>query len=362
MNIRTQILLILLIFYYGTLASDEFTLLKYPKNEFQPAQGEVFIIPVKVTTEATVKIDIFTPDGDLVRQLISEKPLKIGKHRLSWDGKDSKGIVVPDEAYYPVAYANDNTGKTVTFSKRNTGGEVIYDLQIKITPEKNISFQLPYPARVLSRAGIKGGPMLRTLSNWEPKNTGKIVIRWDGFDADKLKDLRTNKKLSIMTRAYKLPEFSIITSGNRHLDYRKYRETLAKKTKAVSKQQYALERDGKRIERHYYYSKDINLNPDVSLKFVEEYPRNKEGHPIINCPCPIQVNLNTKDKIQLQESLYEIAFFIDNEFVSEQEQGYVPFTWRWTPSGLSKGEHILTVNVSGLRGEVGVKSLLFSVH
>jgi hypothetical protein len=58
---------------------------------------------------------------------------------------------------------------------------------------------------------------------------------------------------------------------------------------------------------------------------------------------------------------YEIAFYIDNEFISEEEQGYVPLTWIWKPVGLASEKHVLTVNVSGLRGQVGVKSLAFEI-
>jgi hypothetical protein len=63
----------------------------------------------------------------------------------------------------------------------------------------------------------------------------------------------------------------------------------------------------------------------------------------------------------MQESLYEVAFFVDGEFVSEEENGYMPLTWLWNPGDISKGRHMLTVNVSGHDGRVGVKSILFDI-
>ncbi|MFA7062240.1 MAG: hypothetical protein WC156_15655, partial [Pedobacter sp.] len=48
-------------------------------------------------------------------------------------------------------------------------------------------------------------------------------------------------------------------------------------------------------------------------------------------------------------------------FVSEEEQGYMPLTWIYKPVGLSPGNHILTVNVSSLSGQMGVKSLSFNI-
>ena len=57
------------------------------------------------------------------------------------------------------------------------------------------------------------------------------------------------------------------------------------------------------------------------------------------------------------------SVFIDNEFVAEEEQGFVPFVWRWSPGryGIEPGEHVLTVNVSGYNGQVGVRNLAFSL-
>lgn len=345
-----------------SFSAEKLTFLPYEKNEFQPVKEEIFSIPFYLPYSANVEIDIFTPDGDLVRKIDYPIKLKGGEHLLSWDGKDHDENIVPNEAYYPVLHAKNDSGTTESFSPRQTGGEITEGVTLEITNEKNVSFKLPYPARVLSRLGIKGGPMLRALSNWEPKNKGKITLRWDGFDHDKLRDLRANKDITFMLAAYKLPEYSIVTSGNTEINYVEYRNKLNLKEKAVALSERKLERDGQRIEQHYYEPKDIILSPDVQLKFKKDYPKNKKGDPTISCPCDIQVDMSEANKTQLQESLYEIAFFIDDEFVSEQEQGYVPLTWRWNPPSLTKGEHILTVNVSGLRGEVGVKSLRFVVE
>ncbi len=348
---------------FTAFADEGVNFIEFKKSEFSPAQGAVFEIPFELESAANVFIDIFSPDGDLVREIKSDKPLVKGLNKLFWDGKDSKGTIVADEAYIPVIHASDiSSGKAFVVDTRKTGGEVIEDLKVTITPDKNISFKLPYPCRVLSRVGIKGGPMLRTLSNWEPRNKGKVVLRWDGFDQDRLRDIRKDKKLSVLVRAYRLPDNSIITSGNKDVIYRDYRKTIQKPDwKPIDKEDYVLERNNQRVDRHYYMPKSMNLTPSIRVKFLNQYPKDNQGRLKIKCPCPIKVNLTNEEKSQLQNSLYEIAFFVDNQFVSEQEQGYAPFTWHWNPSGLAAGEHMLTVNVSGLRGEVGVRSILLWV-
>ncbi|MCB1663983.1 MAG: Ig-like domain-containing protein [Pseudomonadales bacterium] len=75
----------------------------------------------------------------------------------------------------------------------------------------------------------------------------------------------------------------------------------------------------------------------------------------------VMVDIPKADKKVLEESLFEVGFFVDGEFVSEEEQGYVPFTWNFDPRRFGPGEHVLTVNISGFSGQVGSASLLFSV-
>ena len=69
-----------------------------------------------------------------------------------------------------------------------------------------------------------------------------------------------------------------------------------------------------------------------------------------------------EDKWPLEQSLYEVSFFLDQQFVSEEETGYTPLTWRWDPAGLAPGLHVMTVNVSGYWGHVGVASVLLRVE
>ncbi len=356
---RTMLFILLGFISLPASTADRFQILPYDNNEFSPQQQQILSIPFQLQAKAKIKVIIHTPDNDPIRQLDSEDFLPPGKHRLIWDGRDANGVLVPDEAYNPVfeIHWQDGTKQTVDF--RDTGGEVIEPLPVRITSRKNLSFTLPHPARVLARLGIKGGPMLKSLLNWAPRNRGKTLLHWDGYDQDKLLDIRRNPKLSILVEAYRLPEHAVLTVGNTQTSYRAYRRGLKTATPPRSFTADQLERNGKRIVSHYFYPKDMNLSPQVALTIDKAFPTNAQGLPIVQCPCPIRVSLANDDKPQLQESLYEIAFFIDNEFVSEQEQGYVPFTWRWKPSNLAPGKHILTVNVSGLRGEVGVRSLLF---
>ncbi|MGI2030384.1 FlgD immunoglobulin-like domain containing protein, partial [Endozoicomonas acroporae] len=317
-----------------------------------------------VTKEAgKVSINLYSPDGDLVKTLKSG-PLPAGAHTLAWDGKDASGLLVPDESWSVVATLNTEQGETRTDDPRQySGGEVFENIPVSFGESHAIHYELPRPARVLVRAGVKGGPMMRSMLNWKPRTAGSNVTRWSGFDADRLIDLRSSERLAVMVTAFALPEYSIITTGNQESDYRAWKEqqpTQSKLPVNVADQQL-LERDGRRISRHFYATREEEIDPRISVRLVGDLPANAEGLPIIAGAVNIRVDMHEEDIESLQQSLFEVAFFTDFDFVSEEEQGYVPLTWRYDPGGLEPGRHILTVNVSGFKGQVGVKSIPFYV-
>jgi hypothetical protein len=350
---------------FGLVSSSVFasslTVSPFVTNEFQPSKGEVFEIPFILDQAAKVTVDVYTPDGELIRTLAADSALEAGQQVIQWDGKDSEGRVVPDEAYQAVLSASFKDGTKETVDHRATGGEVLENLAIKRTDSQDFTFTLSNPARVLSRVGIKGGPLLRTLNGWDIKNAGEVLVKWDGYDKDKVINIKSRSDWALMVRAYALPDNAIIVSGQPSASYRAYRSTLNQPSNDNAKaEKVVYERDGKAIERHYSFPKDLEVTPEVQAKFIDQ-AINDDGVAEVTCPCYITVDMNEQDKIQLQNSFYEIAFFLDGEFISEQEQGYVPMKWKWSPSSsvIDDQEHVLVINVSGLRGEVGVKSIPF---
>jgi len=337
---------------------------EYNKTEFSPERKEKFEIPIKLTEEARVKIDLYTTDGDLVRTIKSKKTLKKGAHKLSWDGKDDKGKLVPDEVYILVLEASTEKGKKKTIDSRKTsGGEVVENLQMQITTDRNIAYTLPAPSRVLVRAGIKGGPMMRSLANWEPRSAGKNIQRWDGMDQSRVLNLRNEENLTVLVTAFRLPKYAIITLGNKNISYAEYRKKQGWPQRVVKPEDMTFIRDDVRIARQYYVSPAQARDPRIELSFVGIKNKNSKGLPLIKPGQTVQVkvNINKEDRWLIDQNLYEVAFFVNHEFTSEEEQGYMPLTWLWTVNKLSPGQHIFTVNISGFDGKVGVVSQLFEV-
>lgn len=342
---------------------EEIAFLPFSPSEFNPSMKETVGIPVKLTVAAEVKVEISSPDGDLITTLVKPEILAPGTHEFVWDGRDSQGKIVPNEAYVPSIKAKLGNGEIIEVAPRlNSGGEVVENLQVEVTPTQEITYHLPTPSRVLIRTGIKNGPMMRSLANWDPKAAGKNVLRWNGYDSDNLVDLRNNDKISVLVMAYSLPDYSIISTGNDEITYFEYRSSRSWPDVRNNLSDAILERGGKRISRNYYVPRYKNRDPRVFMTIESSQMETSNGVPILGDATLIKVDIPKEDLELIQDSLYEVAFFVDNEFVSEEEQGYMPITWSYSPVGLSEGNHILTVNVSSLDGKIGVRSLVFNIQ
>jgi hypothetical protein len=336
----------------------------YDKSEFSPAREQSFTIPFKLTENAQVSIDIYTPDGNKIRTLSSKKELGNGKHSLSWDGKDNAGIVIPDEAYTIVLKAKNKKGTSIVDPRSYSGGEIETNLQTKITLEGKTIYSLSKASRVLIRAGIKDGPMMRSLINWVPKPAGKNIQHWNGYDEDKVVNVLATKRYGVIVVAFALPEYSIITTGNSNLSYAQYYKNKGYKFKQTPKKERLIERDSKGISPHHYSFRITDKDPMINISFPKNVNKTKDGIALFknNEAIPIKVTMPTEDEKMMEQSKYEVSFFIDFEFKSEEELGFMPITWLWSPNGLSKGKHILSVNISGFNGQVGVENIEFEIR
>jgi hypothetical protein len=334
-------------------------------NEFSPSRGERFEIPVMLKEPAKVSLEIYTPDGALIRKLGGERSLEKGKHLFRWDGKDREGTVVPDEAYDLVLRAENREGNvTVVDPRLNSGGVLLRNIDPKVSRSGKIVYRLEAPARVTIRLGVKGGALLRTLLEWRPKNRGKNIQIWDGYDQDHLINLRQNRKLEIALSAFTLADHAVLTTGNRTLDYFDYihRKKLTPSMTAKQKR-FEEAKEKKRFSPYYTRSLESLRNPRVLIRFPETLPRNGEGIPIVEKGKPVRVKvlLDEADAKRMAKVKYEITFFDDLEFIAEEEMGYVPISWMWQPKG-EKGAHTFTVNLSSFDGHVGVKSVRYLIQ
>ena len=339
----------------------------YASDSFAPVRGENFSIPVHVNDPARVKairVEIRSSDDDLMRTLaIAEIAPDTTDYAVKWDGRDDADSVVPDEAYSPVIIVTTQSNETLTIaSQGSSGGEEVYDFEKAIRPGV-IEYTLPAASRMLVRSGIKNGPMLRTLIDWQPRTAGFHAERWNGRDKDDVVAIEQNPDVGYLIVGYQLPDHSIITHGNSSESYRRYRERRNWPLKQASDEQRALERNGRVLRQEAFQPILQQKSPRIDVKLLTTATRQPAQRVKLLEEMLTEVKLHPLDEIYLDQERYEISFFVDHAFIAEEEQGYVPFTWRWSPGrlGIEPGEHLLTVNVSGYNGQVGVKNIKFSV-
>lgn len=341
------------------LALGQVKLLGVSATELASTSGTNVVYTVRTTEDGALSLEVLTGDGDVVRRL--EKPdAKAGEHQLTWDGRDTRGQPIPDEAYCPRVALQTASGRVEDDPCRRTGGEVLSDLTPSLASTGDIAYTLESAARVLIRVGVKNGAMMRSLSVWRPRPAGRNLQRWNGFDDSGRINLRTDR-LALLVTAFKLPDFSIITTGQPGLDYRAWRTAQGWPEKpdltVDGGAATPLERNGVRMARQHYMARYKDREPRITVRIVD-----KAGKPLTpgrKAPEEVRVlvDLHPEDRWLMQEQLYEVAFFVNGDFVAEEENGYVPIGWLWNTAGMSRGRHLLTVNLTGFTGRVGTQTI-----
>ncbi|MEA3302014.1 MAG: FlgD immunoglobulin-like domain containing protein [Pseudomonadota bacterium] len=366
-TLRIGAVMMLLLLSSYAVAAPVAAIEDYASESFAPVRGESFSIPVHLNDPSDVKrikVEIRSSDGDLMRTLVvAEIAPDRDDYEVKWDGKDDAGNVVPDEAYLPVVIVTMQSNESITISEQgSSGGEELYDFEKSIRPGV-IEYSLPAASRMLVRSGIKNGPMLRTLIDWQPRTSGFHAERWNGRDNDDVIAIEQNPEVGYLIVGYELPHHSIITHGNNSESYRRYRERRNWPLIQANEGERTLERNGRLLRQESYQPLLQQKSPRIDVSLLSAGSRQPLQHLKALEEMLIEVKLHPLDEVYLDQERYEISFFVDHAFIAEEEQGYVPFTWRWSPGrlGIKPGEHLLTVNVSGYNGQVGVKNIRFSV-
>lgn len=328
------------------------------RKEFNPGKGETATISYRISKPAKAIIKIFDADMCLVRDLMAESTGDMYLNEVIWDGRDLEGNVVPDEAYFFTIEAMDYQGNFTLYDPTTLSGGEFFITEVNFDRERNrLSYQLTKDARVKIRAGIsQGGPLLKNILNWSPRLSAHNEEVWDGKDESGGIDAVSQKGYLLTAEAISLPENSIITHGNTDYDYFKYKNDIVPERP-------------KKVERPLFQSKTawqelqpvepVKLGPEPKFRIdlPEHIEKAENGLPIVEGKTPIKIYLDEKIKRYVTEQRYEIIFFVDFKFITEMEEGYSPFSLVWDTRDVSNGEHIITINVATLTGQVSSASM-----
>ena len=324
------------------------------KTSFNPSQREEVALFYSLLKPATVTVNIYDPDQGLIKAVTNQKTFEPGKQILIWDGKDMDGNTVPDEAYFFTIIAQDESGTREIYDPTTfSGGEEHDIIKADIDPQNHtITYRMPEMGRVMIRMGIQGGPLLNQLVDWKPRIKGVITEYWNGKDKDNLVDIHNHPRFKMIVSYFSLPENSVITYGNKTSGFRAYKNALAVKRPLKPKRATSVPR----LSHHYKLPRTVDYSPDINATFVNIRDTGNDGIPILQGRTMVKVELNEEDKLIFQNQQFEICFFLDYKFYAEDETGYTPFNWVWDLSNVKEGEHLITVNISSFKDQIGVLS------
>jgi hypothetical protein len=339
------------------------------QDTFNPSRAEEFILRFTLPEPADVTVTMHDPDGRLVKTLLEKQSLRQGLNRVAWDGRDEAGVIVPDEAYYPVFELTTEKGKSsvvdpTTFS----GGEVIEGLEGKWDEEQQaVRFVLPTAGRARVIAGIADGPMLASIADSEPYIAGLQIIPWDGMDSSGLIKVTDQTGWRIRIDAFTLPQWSIITQGNESTDFSSYvRNRLGEDGQDVPGYRFLEVKKTPRtateakLSPFAFQSRLLDQCPEFSISAAsaasQEIPVITKDH------AEILVELDELSRKLLNEVRFEIVYYLNFTRLGEEEQAYSPMKFLLPVEGMENGRYILTVNVASLTGQVGAESMEIEIQ
>lgn len=316
------------------------------KKSFEPSTGETVDIRFEPSKACLATMTICDSWGLPVRVLADNKPVSSSLETVTWDGLDEGNTEVADGVYFYVVELRDGDESYVYNPYRKTHGIKLRSVTGFYDQEKNeINYTVPQAAMVRIRVGLKdGGPLLITLLDWTPKTAGTYSVKWDGKDASGHFELGSHPERNAVIFAYTLADNSIIVGSGE-------KTSTSERVSAKPLFSPALPMDRDMHARNYL---KMAREPHISAEFLGDVKKTEMGIPVVKGIVPVRVSIAPEDKLALEDSRYEIMFYVDTVFLFEEESGFSPFTYMWDTRGLSEGEHLLTVNLWSYEDNCGV--------
>jgi flagellar hook assembly protein FlgD len=331
----------------------EITNVSHVPAAIDPAKREAVEVRFRLSESARVTLRIFDGRDLLVRTVAAPKSLPAGDAKLVWDGRDEKGRPVPPEAYVYTLTATPSQGEPVEFDLTDlTGNEELPLAAPKWDASGHlVHYELSAPARVVIRAGLNNGPLLRTIIDWVPRTAGAHDESWDGKDASGLIDASSHPDLQLGVEAWALPKNAVIV-----LPTRPTVELIAKlewpEVRRVKKRSEPL-------RERALHQQPIEQRSDVRvrLSLPGNTSHDSDGALVARGQVPIQLDVDDADRARLLAQRFEIGFFVDGKYIFENEVGFLPVTFSWDAGAVNEGVHYVTGNVWGYAGQFGTTTI-----
>jgi hypothetical protein len=327
----------------------------------------------RLTEEARVTLLIYSPDYTVVRRLLDVEKKSAGVNSVSWDGRDQGGQNVPDEAYLVGILAEGPNGQRAVYDPTSfSGGETI-DIPVgkieEVSGEYRIHYSVPCPSRISIRAGIRKGPLLKTVLDSKALPPGDYVQTWDGMDETGKRKVLRERGNMLYIRGFRLPESAIIVQGNGgdyHAYHRNLRSSSPAKKDPLSYQnlkENTVKRLDKEISPQFLVRQTSNVSPAFKV-FMSQSPLTglaEREVTEVSGQFAMVVEVDPEHLRSFGESRYEIVVFVDDQRFDEEEQAYSPYTYMLDTTRLKNGEHRISINLVSLTDQIGSYSFRIRV-
>ena len=321
---------------------------------FDPTAGEAATVRFQLSESAVVRLHIYDGRDLNVRSLGSSSPLEPGENGIVWDGRDFAGRVVPAEAYVYTLEATNPSGERsvwdptdVTVGELRAVPDVSWD-----SDEGVIEYRLRRPSRVRLRIGLDDhGPMLRTLIDWVPRGRGPQREAWGGRDASGILEIADRTPVKFNLESFALSKNTLLV-GPAPDEVRLIGDLPESAARRV--------RSHEPRKRMYDYPRQpIETRRDFSLRIdlPASLEKTAEGVPIVSGPVPVRISVDERDLARVVNQRAEAMFFVDGRYVFENEAGFLPMAWTWSPEVGLEGIHFITANLVGYEGHVGTATV-----
>ncbi len=302
------------------------------------------------------KLDLFICDldGNLVRTLMDKSGVTPGGVQASWDGKDDDGNICSEGIYIPIIKLHSirKGDEIYNPSVSKWGKEVSARNLVFDAASKTVSYSLDTPVFCRLLAGEKdGGPVYKTIFNWEYRSAGNHQETWDGMDADGIIEVNKRPKFHIWLEAFNVPENGIVLAGSD--------KTLQKAVR--TKKRVSLHPSHGRHKYKYVRKTRFSDKGDrIKLKLLGR-KRIKKGLPVLKNTARFKVAFRKKAKHDLGDSS-EVCMFMDGTYFVEIYDDTIPLTVNIDTTKYSNGEHFITANFRVNEKYVDTCSLKFWIE
>ncbi len=356
-----RLLIILVLILPPTLWAMEIRHVQHDTAYLHESGKDQLNISFEITEPASVTLNIYDARDLLIRSIDSDPSMEKGRHTLRWDGKDNLSVKVPAGIYRYTIDAKSTADEIVTYDLSElTGGNNVRVREIKWNEKKHsVDYILPGDSLVGIRIGLEnGGPLMKTLLDWEPRRGGANSEKWDGFDSSGVINLGKHPRRVIGVTAFRLSDNSIIVGSQfkpNWIDVSKWGKTRRPIAKQTGRK--------KALFKNNPYRQPAESRGDIQLQLTipDSIPKNKEGLAEVKGKVPFLLDVVKKDKQRALARRFEAIFFVDGIKVFENEIGFLPMTWYWDTHNTNPGVHYITANLIGYEGNFGLETIKLTV-